>query len=956
MTVAKQPAPKRPKKSAATKSSAAKPRNGGSKKRNELDIDSIERSFAALAPHADALATRFYEELFTRFPAVKPMFAKTDMKKQRVKLIAALKLVVENLRKPRALKKVLVELGRRHQAYGAIEPHYGAVKDTLLRVMEEFAGKLWTRKVAKAWDQAIDAIAKTMLAAYSSEEEYAMLSNVSEVSDQDKSEPVLGDISVLMDIMENSPINVMIADADENIIYVNRRAREVLGAVEDELAQYLPGFKVDGVVGGSIHRYHKDPQAIKHILSGLRPGDSRKGEITPGDFVFEHETRVLTNQAGERIGYIVQWHDMTAQRKKEDEAFRLQRAIDGAQTAMMMIDRDLKITYVNESTKRLLSKYESTLRELYPGFSVDGIIGTCIDIFHKNPAHQRKLLSDPANLPYETDIQVGPLVFNIQVAAMTDLNGNYIGNTLEWADVTEQRAKELEVARLQSAIEGSQTNLMLCDTDLNITYVNPAVVKMLARRQHELQKIYPGFDAHNLVGQNIDRFHKNPEHQRRLLGNKSALPAEAEIKVGDLDFKVNATAIVDADGNLMGNMVEWNDITDQKKAEREIEKLVSDAIAGQLDARLDPDAYQGFLKGLSRGINELMDAIVNPLSEGIETMQALAEGDLTRNMDGEYSGEFKVLSDAVNSTIENLRNMVSDIVSASSNINVSSNEIAQGNANLSQRTEEQASSLEETASSMEELTGTVKQNADNARQANQLASSARSEAEKGGEVARRTIEAMTEINSSSKKIADIIGVIDEIAFQTNLLALNAAVEAARAGEQGRGFAVVASEVRNLAQRSAGAAKEIKSLIKDSVEKVEEGSKLVNDTGKSLDEIVGSVKKVSDIIAEIAAASQEQASGIEQVNKTVMQMDEMTQQNAALVEQAASASASLNDQAEGLNKLMQFFNLGEDVEITQSSGKASFSSAPVARESRPAAARQRSKARPSQGDSDEWEEF
>jgi methyl-accepting chemotaxis protein len=237
-------------------------------------------------------------------------------------------------------------------------------------------------------------------------------------------------------------------------------------------------------------------------------------------------------------------------------------------------------------------------------------------------------------------------------------------------------------------------------------------------------------------------------------------------------------------------------------------------------------------------------------------------------------------------------------------------EISAGNANLSQRTEEQSSSLEETASSMEEMTTTVKQNADNAGQANQLAMAARDQAEKGGSVVSQAVKAMADINDASKKIADIIGVIDDIAFQTNLLALNAAVEAARAGEQGRGFAVVASEVRSLAGRSATAAKEIKELIQDSVRKVEDGSVLVTQSGQTLEKIVASVKKVSDIVAEIAAASREQSSGIEQVNRAVMQMDELTQQNAALVEQATAASQAMAEQVRGLNEMLARYRITE----------------------------------------------
>jgi methyl-accepting chemotaxis protein len=307
----------------------------------------------------------------------------------------------------------------------------------------------------------------------------------------------------------------------------------------------------------------------------------------------------------------------------------------------------------------------------------------------------------------------------------------------------------------------------------------------------------------------------------------------------------------------------------------------------------------------------LTKAMEKAVAETQDIVKVAVDGDLTARIPaGDKQGDLRKMAESINALLASMADVVSKVKSAAVEVNRGADEISSGNANLSQRTEQQSSSLEETASSMEEMTSTVKQNADNAGQANQLATAARDQAEKGGAIVGKAVKAMAEINDSSKRIADIIGVIDEIAFQTNLLALNAAVEAARAGEQGRGFAVVASEVRSLAGRSATAAKEIKDLIQDSVKKVEDGSVLVTQSGQTLDQIVASVKKVSDIVAEIAAASREQSSGIEQVNKAVMQMDEMTQQNAALVEEATAASQSMADQARDLNKMMSRYRIDQ----------------------------------------------
>ncbi|QNH21445.1 methyl-accepting chemotaxis protein [Xanthomonas sp. GW] len=341
---------------------------------------------------------------------------------------------------------------------------------------------------------------------------------------------------------------------------------------------------------------------------------------------------------------------------------------------------------------------------------------------------------------------------------------------------------------------------------------------------------------------------------------------------------------------------------------REIGQLADAAAAGDFSVRGDAQRFQHDFRAMVDSLNQLMTTADGNLDALSTMLQSIAAGDLTARMHGDFSGVFARMRDDANATSEQLASIVGGIQTAALSINAAASEIAAGNDDLSRRTEQQAASLEETAASMEELTSTVKQNAEHARQANQLAVGAAAVAAQGGDVVGQVVSTMSGIEASSKKIADIISVIDGIAFQTNILALNAAVEAARAGEQGRGFAVVASEVRTLAQRSAGAAKEIKSLIDDSVNQVSNGSVLVRQAGQTMTEIVSSVQRVTDIMGEISAASQEQYAGIEQVNQTVNQMDETTQQNAALVEEASAAARAMEEQAGQLSGAVAVFKI------------------------------------------------
>lgn len=475
------------------------------------------------------------------------------------------------------------------------------------------------------------------------------------------------------------------------------------------------------------------------------------------------------------------------------------------------------------------------------------------------------------------------------------------------ADLAYSKQVASEATRIKQALDNVQSCVMVANNDLDIIYMNNTVRDMFKNAEMDIRRQLPEFDADKLLGANIDQFHKNPAHQRGLLARLTDT-FSSELVIGGRHMNIVANPVRNEEGEHIGTVVEWLDRTHEVKIEKEIEEIVEAVKAGELSSRIELADKHGFFEKLSEGINELSDVIENVFKEVGSTMQSMAEGDLTNRITSDYQGVYLDCKNDINATIDKLSEIFGQVSESANFINNSSQEIAGGNNNLSQRAEQQAANLQETAASMEELTSTVKNNADNAQQANRVANNAGELAEKGGNVVKAAVSAMREINESSNKIADIIGVIDEIAFQTNLLALNASVEAARAGEQGRGFSVVATEVRNLAQRSATAARESKELIQNSVQKVRAGTEYVNETGKALSEIVAGVKKVGEIVAEIAAASVEQSAGIAQVNQAVSQMDEITQQNAALAEEASAASVSMSDLSTNMVELLSFFKL------------------------------------------------
>ncbi|MBB4604743.1 methyl-accepting chemotaxis protein [Xanthomonas arboricola] len=475
------------------------------------------------------------------------------------------------------------------------------------------------------------------------------------------------------------------------------------------------------------------------------------------------------------------------------------------------------------------------------------------------------------------------------------------------------------------ALDDLDTMIRIADDDGQVLFANRKLLAMLKLIEPDVQSFRPSFHAEGFVGGSIGDIY--PDSQAAI-DRMRALTASKAVRAPffgrQIDFVYSP--IIAADGTKLGTIAQWMDVTAQVNAEQALIQIIDAAAAGDFSQRMQIDGMDGVLLSLAQGINRIYDSVEIHLAALARVIGALAEGDLTQRVEGDAHGIFARLRDDTNQTVTRLTEIIGDIQIASDTIRRAAVEIAAGNADLSERTEQQAANLEETASSMEELTSTVKQNADSALQANRLVVGTGEVAHNGGQVMDDVVSTMGQISTASRKIGEIISVIDGIAFQTNILALNAAVEAARAGEQGRGFAVVASEVRALARRSADAAKEIKTLIADSTDKVELGSGLVHRAGATMREIVGSVKHVTDIMSEITAASAEQSSGIEQVNRTVAQLDEVTQRNAALVEEATAAARSLEEQAVELADAVSIFRLQPAHSGSPKAAPASFKNA------------------------------
>ena len=515
--------------------------------------------------------------------------------------------------------------------------------------------------------------------------------------------------------------------------------------------------------------------------------------------------------------------------------------------------------------------------------------------------------------------------------------GDEIGEVARATEVFRQSiAEKVLNFRVRSALEAVKSNVMLVDDEYKVMYMNASMSAMLREAEAELRRVIPGFAADNVIGGSIDVFHRDAAQHRKLLEQLTAAH-EMHFEIGTVKLHLIVVPVIDQYGKRTGTVMEWRNETVDKAIESEVDAIVKVAVAGDFSKRIPVDGKKEFMLLLANQINALCANVAGAMGDLAGMLAGLAEGDLTRRITADYQGLFGKLKSDANTMAERMAATIAEIKASANEVANASAEISGSTTDLSQRTEEQAASLEETSASMEEMSSTVKKNADNAQHANLSARETREIADRGGQIVAKAVGAMAMIEESSGKISDIIGVIDEIARQTNLLALNAAVEAARAGEAGRGFAVVASEVRSLAQRSSQAAKDIKDLITNSNGQVKEGVELVNRAGAALGEIVESIKKVADIVSDIATASVEQSTGIDQINKALVQMDEVTQQNSALVEENAATAKTLETQAAAMNERVAFFRIGDEAQARGRAGAAPAPKTPVALPSRKAGA-------------------
>ena len=709
--------------------------------------------------------------------------------------------------------------------------------------------------------------------------------------------------------------NLMMADVDLTINYMNIAATAMFRSNEADFKTSLPNFAVDKLVGSNIDVFHKNPAHQRGILANLTT--TIETEILIGTRIMKAVVSPIMDDSGKRTGTVVEWLDRTeeAKRIEEEQALavvsaRYQAGLTQVSTNIMMADVDYNIIYLNNSATQLFRSNEADFKTTLPNFNASKLVGENIDVFHVNPAHQRGVLNTLSST-ITADLLIGTRNMRAVVSPVNDESGARIGTVVEWLDQTDELARlkeeaivNAENAQIKTALDEVTANVMMADAEFTISYMNKAATRLFTRNEAEFRTDLPNLDAKQLLGTNIDVFHKNPAHQRSLLSGLTQT-VTAELDIGGRVMTVIATPVNSEIGERQGYVVEWVDKTDQVTAENEVDTIVTAATNGEFNHRIDEVGKEGFFGRLAGGLNQVMGTTETSLNDVLRVLQSLAGGDLTKSIDADYKGLFGDLKTDLNVTISKLSDVLGNVNSSVTNIASSAEEVSSTAQSLAQGASEQAASVEETSASIEQMGASIDQNNENAKVTNDIASKSARSAEEGGSAVGQTVGAMNDIASK-------IGIIEDIAYQTNILALNAAIEAARAGEHGKGFAVVAVEVRKLAERSQVAASEISTLAGSSVTIAEKA-------GSLLDEIVPGINNTAELVQEISAASDEQATGASQIGEAMGQLDKVTQQNASASEELTATAESMRNQSQNLLTQVGFFTLN---------GGESSSAAPV----------------------------
>lgn len=799
---------------------------------NSRQIQLVQSSFAKVTPIADTAADLFYTRLFELDPSLSRLF-RGDRVEQGRKLMQMIGAAVRGLDDLDKLVPVVRQLGVRHLGYGVEDSHYDTVAAALLWTLEKGLGKDFTSEVREAWTEVYGVLAKTMKEA--ARDQLDAVPNGLAPTQQ------IWLVAVLIAALPAVLGLIFKGSSHLWVVGLGAAVSAMGGALwlQKQLAQ--PLAHINGVVEGLVKQNFG--ASTESSATGVA------GRTLKALSLVQTVMKASHDQASWRQSKSGQNSGLSAA-----DSTRLKQALDVTATNVMVADENLNIVYVNHSLANMLKVAETDLRKQLPAFNAATVVGTNIDVFHKNPSHQRRMLAQLTS-SYQTKLTIGGRHFQLIVNPILDDKGSRLGTVVEWQDQTEYlaaRDRETRLAsdnqRVRNALDATVIPIRIADENGTLVYLNPALMNVIRRDEAAFRADLPGFDANKLLGNSVGAFYKDPAAALERLKHLEQT-ASTVMNLGGRTYEVTTTPIRDQNGQKLGTVGQWADKTEQLQAEQEVSGIVKGAITGDLSARISEQNKTGFFKGLAEQINSLID---------------------------------------------NFSQTIVEVQAAAAQLASASHQVSDTSQSLSQSAASQAANVEETSASLQEMASSIRQNSDNANVTDGMATKAAKEALEGGEAVVRTVAAM-------KDIATKISIIDDIAYQTNLLALNAAIEAARAGEHGRGFAVVAAEVRKLAERSQVAAQEIGQLAGSSVDQAERA-------GHMLKQMVPSINKTSELVQEIAAASGEQAEGVNQISSAVEHLNSTTQQNAAAAEELSATSEELSAQAGQLQNLMSYFKL------------------------------------------------